>query len=230
MILMQIKIFIKYEATNCPFYAIHLSDEHCSDPIDWYNFSMCKGVVRNYVRNDCKSNPKVLILPLGPAARTKEVRPIQERKLLWSFFGTKWFNRQTLLEPLNQIGPNECKYYNDWLSPDQLKREEYSEYCLKSLFMPCPRGNNIECFRLWEALEHGAIPLYVREPGDELFFEFISSSLGIVSLPSWNHAHDFMKQILQNGIIQYRDTLIHKWTFWKKNLVKDSRKILALEY
>jgi hypothetical protein len=96
--------------------------------------------------------------------------------------------------------------------------------------MPCPRGNNIECFRLWEALEHGAIPLYVREPDDELFFEFISSSLGIISLPSWNHAHDFIKQIIQNGIIQYRDTLIHKWTFWKKKLIKDSRKILALEY
>jgi hypothetical protein len=113
---------------------------------------------------------------------------------------------------------------------DQLKEADYSEVLGNSKFIPCPRGQHVETFRFWEALEHGAIPVYVREPNDTLYFTFLSSKLPILSIPSWAAARGFIQNLLQNTptFLQYRKTLLEQWNKWKQELVVDCRRILAL--
>ena len=42
---------------------------------------------------------------------------------------------------------------------------------LDSVFVLCPRGNNLETFRFYEALESGAIPIFVK--GSSVDYDFI---------------------------------------------------------
>ena len=42
---------------------------------------------------------------------------------------------------------------------------------LDSVFALCPRGNNLETFRFYEALESGAIPIFVK--GSSVDYDFI---------------------------------------------------------
>ena len=75
------------------FQILHLSDEFGTDDITCYNSPMCKKVVRNYLRAITDSK-KVTLIPLGYHHKSDTVKPIQDRKLVWSFHGTDWFERQ----------------------------------------------------------------------------------------------------------------------------------------
>jgi GR25 family glycosyltransferase involved in LPS biosynthesis len=223
-------IFNRYEAASIPFYVIHLSDEYTNDPIEWYSYEACKGVLRNYVRQDCIGMKHVYTIPLGPNRRTTHTKEADQRSLVWSFFGTKWHNREKQLQSLLELTPNSNTFYDAWLDPKQIDATTYSDTMLSSKFIPCPRGQHVETFRFWEALEHGAIPIYVREPGDTLYFTFISSKLPILSIPSWEQARGFIQNLLQNTptFLQYRKTLLEKWLLWKQELVVECKRILAL--
>lgn len=225
-----LQVFQRYEAAQQPFYAIHISDEFCSDPINWYMYKSCKGVLRNYIHPDCQSMNHVYTLPLGPNNITTNQTQLKDRKTIWSFFGTNWMNRDTLLAPMKQIIPHTCTFFPTWMDSKNISASEYSAICLDSIFIPCPKGQNVETFRFWEALDHGAIPIYVREPGDDLYFNYISSKLPLISLPSWIHAHDYVQSLLQNTptLLRYRDTLIQKWMIWKLELQTDCKRILDL--
>jgi len=225
-----ITIFQRYEALEKSFSAIHISDEFGSDPIEWYSYKSCKAVIRNYMRQDCVSMDHVYILPLGPSRFTTDTKDLSERTNIWSFFGTNWHNRQQDMSPISNIMPHKCIYYKEWLDPEHLTPSSYSAELLNSVFIPCPKGQNLETFRFWEALEHGAIPIYVREPGDNLYFTFISSHLPLISLPSWKHASDFMQTLVQNKptLLQYRTTMLEKWNMWKQTIQKECKSRLCI--
>ena len=48
------RIASELNAAKKPFRILHLSDEIGADPLDLYNHPFCKGVVRNYARNDAR--------------------------------------------------------------------------------------------------------------------------------------------------------------------------------
>jgi GR25 family glycosyltransferase involved in LPS biosynthesis len=222
-------VFAAYEAADKSFYAIHLSDEHTLDPIDWYSLKSCKGVVRNYVRQECSTMKHVLTIPLGYNRKSNESCGLEERKLVWSFFGTGWMDRAKLLESWSTLKPNACTFFSNWMDSNQLSAEAYSRICLNSILMPCPKGQSVETFRFWEALEHGAIPIYVRSQGDTLHYNFLVSKLPILSIPSWQQATGIIQALLQNKetLAQYRTTLLQKWSQWKKDLSVDCRRVLG---
>jgi alpha(1,3/1,4) fucosyltransferase len=223
-----IHIFQKYDAMEIPFMAIHLSDEYGSDPIFWYSFKSCQKVFRMYPRKELPCPEKVVLLPLGPNRFTTQTQEIQERKKLWSFLGTKWQDREKCIAPFLQIQPHQCRFFDTWMDAAQLSSEEYSQVCLNSMFMLCPRGQNVETFRFWESLEHGAIPVYVREKGDEAYYEMLSTRLPMLSFDSWERALTFIISLLQNppSLIQYRKTLLEKWLLWKTELQETCQKVI----
>ena len=223
-------IFEKYEATKKDFYVLHLSDEYTKekqhrDDITWYNLSSCKGVVRIYMREDIDTS-KVVTIPLGYAKRgihlienpLKHTPSLPFREITWSFRGTGWNNRVTNLEVLKGVGNYRCVFYNDWNDPKQAGREEYIGELLNSKFVICPGGMNPETFRFYEALEMGAIPIYVREPGDELYFKRITETIQIISFHSWDDVANFMKHLLENPdqMEAYRNMLLNGWMYTKK--------------
>jgi hypothetical protein len=86
---------------------------------------------------------------------------------------------------------------------------------------------NPETFRLYEALELGAIPLYVREPGDELYYKKLNETIKILSIGSWGDAHNFVKYMLDNPEIcdKYRTLVLSGWIETKKARSKDIKRV-----
>lgn len=231
------ELFQKYEAAGKEFYVLHLSDEYCSDDISFYSLKNCKGVVRTYPRN-LPSDSKIVTIPLGYAKHAEagidtgfvDTPSLPFREKVWSFHGTRWMHRQEKLEPLKGLQPNTAVFFNDWNDAKQLKETEYIGVLLNSIFVPCPRGQNSETFRFYEAIEHGAIPIYVREEGDEEYFKMISMNLPMINLPSWVHAYAVMKHMNENreSLDKYRLMLLVKWREWKKKVGDDVKRVFNL--
>jgi GR25 family glycosyltransferase involved in LPS biosynthesis len=224
-----IRTFRRYEEAKKPFLVVHLSDEFNSDPIDFYEGPMCKHIIRMYPREDIPCPEKVLTIPLGPSKYPVETNELIKKELVWSFFGTNWQNREAQLECWKELTPSNYGFFNTWMDAKQLGPAEYSLVCRQSNFMPCPKGQHVETFRFWEALEHGVIPIYVRQENDEAYFKMISSKLPILSFHNWFHALGFVKSLLQNPptLLQYRQTIMEKWLQWKVELQKQISDILT---
>jgi GR25 family glycosyltransferase involved in LPS biosynthesis len=223
-------IFQFYEEAKLPFSVLHLSDEFGKDQVDWMKLKMLKQVIRTYPRTDLPCPEKVLQLPLGPA-RVAPADAIHspQRDLVWSFHGTNWMNREQLITPWKQVGPHDCVFYKDWMDPNQLGPDAYSALCMSSIFVLCPRGQNIETFRFYEALDHGAIPVMVREEGDEAYFSFLTKHLPIISFPTWGHALVATVGLLkeQETLMNYRRELLTRWLAWKSELKQQCQRLLA---
>jgi GR25 family glycosyltransferase involved in LPS biosynthesis len=229
------QLFQRYEAEGKDFYVLHLSDEYSTDDISFYSYSHCKGVVRNYVRNGLGEN--VVVIPLGYAKRSHQIinnpaiqtPSLPFRELVWSFRGTGWNGRSEKVDTLKGVGEYSCTYYAEWKDPNQAGREEYIGEVLNSKFIPCPGGMNPETFRFYEALELGAIPLYVREPGDDLYFKKITETIPILSINSWGDAANFIRYMLANldTLDKYRTIVLDGWIKTKKFRGEEMRKILG---
>jgi GR25 family glycosyltransferase involved in LPS biosynthesis len=217
------RYFQKLEAKNIDFYVLHLSDEHGNDNIDFYELSHCKKVVRNYVRNGLSN--KVLVIPLGyhntfsqgmenPFERTPQ---LPFRSQVWSFFGTNWNNRSAILEPYKVFQPHKSELFNEWNHPKSLEKKEYLSILLDTVFVPCIGGNNLETFRLYEALECGCIPIIVKENNSIQFIKYINQYLQLIVLEDWSQGIGFIQQLLDNKemLEQYRFMVLKNYQSMK---------------
>jgi hypothetical protein len=86
--------------------------------------------------------------------------------------------------------------------------------------MPCPPGQSVETFRFYESLEHGCIPLYVRDGENDLHFKFLGSHLPLVVIDSWTDVTKVVAVFLQKPelIKEYRSKLLTAWSIWKNEL------------
>jgi hypothetical protein len=204
------------------FSILHLSDESCTDSLEAYASPFCKKIIRNYIRPELEGNAKVCVLPLGFASsegKGSPTQPFQSRQWTWSFHGTRWFNRPqqlaALATPAHQ--PYSLKFQDSFLDPSMTPKGEYSALLQQTKFAPVPRGNNHETFRLYEALEHGCIPLYVRTAGDELYWAWLKDNLDLVELRSWDAASALVDHLSKNPAKaeMYRQGLCKQWNQWK---------------
>lgn len=97
---------------------------------------------------------------------------------------------------------------------------------LDTVFVPCPRGNNVETFRLYEALECGCVPIYVKTPGDESYVKMLQEEIGLLPVSSWEEAHNLMNHLWKEKILleTYRNTILTQWRVWKDKLGAQVRK------
>ena len=203
---------------NIPYKVLHMSDENQDDPI-FYEIPDITSVLRFYPRNDLVSSEKVLTIPLGYHWHyNKPIRTISDRKYKWSFNGTNWMSRSELMRPLADIEPNKVDFYNEWNSPSQLSEKDYLDLLSDTIFIPCPRGNNIETFRIYEALECGCIPVFVEIPS-------ILEDTGISFLraESWLEVTELMKDLIKDPeqLHHYQITLLSGWMQYKERLRKN---------
>ena len=199
-----------FKQLTCDFNVIHLSDELCIDDISFYRLPNCK-VFRNYIRNITNAT-NVTTIPLGFHYKGKN-RPFADREYVWSFHGTNWFHRKETLETLSEF-KHSCHFTPEWNHSTMTKEDTYLEILENSMFCPVLRGNNFETFRLYECLEAGTIPLYIRNEGDDLFWSFISK-LGLLSITDniVGVIRDFIKN--PSKAETYRQTLMKQWDIWK---------------
>ena len=215
------KIMDKWVEKNKTFSVIHYGDKYGRDVIDFYNYSQCKYIVRNYIRSDTVNNTKVITIPLGYLLpMTKEyICNFKDRDIVWTFHGANWNNRVRQLDNLKQFTPYDL-LITDPISEPKMSSE--SEYCdkMRSRFCPTLCGNNHETHRIYKALEMGCIPLYVRSAEDAVFWKWISDHLGIIELKSWDIACklvDFFQKNEEHAE-KYRCGIIEKWNQWKTEI------------
>ena len=106
------------------------------------------------------------------------------------------------------------------MNSNQLTSEKYTETCLNSIFMPCPHGQNVETFRFYEALEHGVIPIYIRDGEEDLHFKLLAKNLPLVVFDSWNVVKQSISVFLQKPELlqEYRSKVLIAWNDWKVEL------------
>ena len=226
--------------TNTKFYVIHLSDEFVSDPIEFYGLAQCLGVVRMYWRKDLeKYGEKVTVIPLGYHwSRFAGIRtPLMDtprlpfREFMWSFAGTDWRGRKEAMKGLELIKPNYVRWFEQWNDPAMLSEDAYLSMLLNSKFVPIPAGNNHETYRFYEALECGCIPMYIRQPGDEMLVDkHFKAYLPLLDLPSWEHATALMFQLSNNPEVmeQYRNGILDGYRRWKLETANKIRTTLRI--
>ncbi len=230
------ELFLRYEEAGLGFKAIHLSDEHGTDDVSWVHLAACKAVLRNYPRADLEGVAKVATVPLG-WARSSGERPapwqqtpgLPFRELIWSFHGTKWAERDAALEPLRNLPQHECVLYDNWMDVAQLGKDAYLGRMLNSMFVPCPGGVNVETFRMYEALECGAIPLYVRKAGDEAYVALLKKHMNLLEVQSWPQAVGLIGYLLQHKDVmeKYRLALLVGWCALKRASREAMHRFLA---
>jgi GR25 family glycosyltransferase involved in LPS biosynthesis len=217
-----------WSSNGAAFYVLHLSDEYSADRVDFYDLPGCLGVIRNYLRKDVVESAKVCVIPLGfhwavpncnPAVNTP--RP-PFREFAWSFVGTSWTLRKKKLQVLEGIPDCKSKliFMDEWNSPNMLGREESLGLLLNSWFVPCPAGNNAETYRIYEALDAGAVPVIVKEDDCEEFLQLIGRHLPIMVCDNWVHAAQLILTLIKHVELyeQYRNSLLTAWQTCKSHV------------
>jgi GR25 family glycosyltransferase involved in LPS biosynthesis len=220
-----------YKNANKKFKIIHLSDEFIQDPIHMYLWPEVSAVLRFYTRPDLPNDPKILVVPLG--YHWKRSGPISEffkREYVWSFAGTNWKDRSSLMRPLIDIQPHYVRWFSEWNDPGQLSSNEYLKLLDTTRFVPCPRGHNLETYRFYEALESGCIPVFVYTEQYDAWFRVFQSMFPILIVKSWPELAQMVKHLDSNkedlnklqlavslGWMRYKVYLKSQVCMWLKN-------------
>jgi GR25 family glycosyltransferase involved in LPS biosynthesis len=221
----QLEWIERISQTGKKFKIIHLSDEFEKDPIDFYSLPNILSILRFYPRKNISSE-KVLTIPLGYHwYSSKPIKPFVDRKYVWSFCGTDWNGRSTDMNPLTRIQSNRLEYYKEWSSPSQLNEQDYLELLSDTIFVPCPKGNNVETFRFYEALERGCIPVFTELP---LVLE--DSGIPFLKSKTWAEVADLIEHLNMNKelLLQYQVSIVDGWSAYKERLQKSVSSWLCL--
>jgi hypothetical protein len=199
---------------------LQLSDETYEGGYDVYrNF---RGVFRNYWSSIF--NPRrVLHLPLGytNGFTHEAIGPDIERRLyVWSFLGhTGKSSRPEMIEALLPLRPN-FVHATEQGRHQHAGKNEYQRILRDSIFVPCSMGNvNLESFRVYEALECGAIPILEKRPGLDYFTRLLGSH-PLPTFGNWRQAARFVASIRddRNALGNLQKQCLAWWTGYKQSL------------
>lgn len=164
---------------------IHLADEHFDSNIDFYNNASF--VFRNYYRSDAKKISQYF--PLGyktGISSLKEIKAIEDRTFSWSFAGQLKGTRFDMFEAAKKVPGGKFHLTSSWNCDSSLSTQEYAELLNNTIFCLCPKGNSsLETFRIFEALEMGAIPIVEEHGGLKISRECFSPS-NFIKSKIWN--------------------------------------------
>ena len=214
---------------------LHVSDEFGRDPIEFYKSSSIKHVFRNYPRADLPLD-KVTLLPLGYAngrqAATNQTSAFQTRPYTWSFAGSMdRHGRERVLSLLKRIEPYVLETKENWSVPAKLGAKEYSDLLQKTKFVPCVAGfRALESYRLYEALEQGAIPLIVPDgPEQRDTYIDVLGKHPMLTFPSWDKVVELLPILVKNPakMEEHRQQLLAWWTTKKAELKQQIQSYFA---
>lgn len=209
------------------FTLIHTSDEWERDPTrEIYTLPGCKHVLRNYWRSDLDDLKHVYQIPLG-YKRGLKTNAQSKREYTWSFVGDpNKSGRQEALTLLSEVRPHFIHRTAGWKAQNCLNIKEYQTILEKSVFAPCMQGNwNVDCFRIWEALECGAIPIVLsptkNQPAD-YFGGLLGKSHPLIIVSNWEESVVLMESMITQPLqlAAYQTRLFSWWKEYKENLKK----------
>ena len=170
------------------------------------------------------------ILPLGyannrHATHLPQSPVFSERPHLWAFAGAlDRAGRKAALNSLHEATPYAEHTTPEWNDPNQLQGPQYIELLRKAKFVPCFRGSYaLESYRLYEALEHGAIPIYVPTESHNTNDEYkeLFGQHPFLGFPSWSVAASLLPKLaLQTEAMEKHRQTLQQWWATKKSDIK----------
>jgi hypothetical protein len=217
-------------------FLVHFLDENYEGRYELYeNF---RGVFRCHW-SSVFNRRYVMSFPLGYSVGTRRSEKIErasQRKFLWSFVGQLGkTSRPDMATALSRLEPHFLFATDDSRGGGNrsvrsaFPSREYSEFLAQSTFSPCPMGNvNLECYRVYEALENGSIPIVERR----LTLDYFRDLLGQHPLPtvsSWTEALRMICRMMERpgDIDALQDTCIEWWNGYKRKFTAEIGSFLA---
>jgi hypothetical protein len=208
---------------------LHLSDETYEGGYDLYeNF---RGVFRTYW--SAVFNPqRVMQIPLGYSAKVRSKAPLlasTARKYLWCFMGgANISSRPEMIRAFEVLEPA-FLHATDRGNVSRIGKEHYVSILRDSVFVPSPMGNtNLDCFRVYEALECGSIPLLEKR----FRFDYFRHLLGPHPLPTftnWDKAAQFVRWMQEHPVeMDHLATECSQWWCeYKRHLSVDIERFVS---
>ena len=207
----------------------HRADETYEGGYDVY--SNFRGVFRIYWSSIF--DPRyVMQLPLGFSNGRQGgmgERSASERPFLWSFLGEGGkATRPDMLKALADIGPN-FMHVTGQGQTQPVGKVQYKQILCDSVFVPCSMGNvNLDTYRVYEALECGAIPIVEKRIGLDYFHKLLGDH-PMPSFVNWKQAAGFMLAIQHDRRAQ--DELSQRcsrwWAAFKRDLTQRVQDFVA---
>jgi hypothetical protein len=198
---------------------LHMGDETYEGGYDRYD--CFRGVLRSYWSSIF--NPRrVLQIPVGYSAGTELAPALRatERPYLWSFAGGA--AKSSRPEMIKAFSPIRSGFVHATDAPNArpIPSDEYQQILHQSVFAPSAMGNvNLECYRPYEALQRGAVPILEKRLG----LDYFTKLLGKHPMPTfftWRDAARFVASMQGDHAAQ--DHLIAEcsdwWIGYKRNL------------
>jgi hypothetical protein len=224
-----------------PVIIFHLSDE-CGDLKEWTTLANhTKLLLRqhNFSNYDTDSYDNTFQIPVGYVSGyltgkySLDIKPkkIKDRKHECAFVGQMKSDREYMCDVFEKNFPNAYikRVENSWdtatlkVSPSQMF-DIYSE----SIFVPVGRGNcSLECFRIYEAILAGAIPVVNDDKNqiqDTFYYNNSDSLPPFIFVKTWDEAIIECKRLIENPeeLQELQDKNI-KW--WRTKIMEIQEKI-----
>ena len=133
--------------------------------------------------------------------------------------------RENMLSKLEDIpGEHFLHITERWNDNNQIEISEYKKILKNSVFVPCPSGwggaiGLKDCFRLYETLEAGSIPIIEKD--DYKYFDSFFPGHPLIQVSSsWDEIEDVINERLKDKdkLEAYNEKLIKWWSDYKSNL------------
>jgi len=191
-----------------------------------------------------------LHMPLGsrvefPDIDPETVTPATKRKYIYSLMAAQTDNsrkrlyktlNETLLIPEDRAFIHMASQWHPELTNDEyIHPEKYAELMQDSIFVPCPRGRALDTFRIYEALESGAIPIIELADGyarGHLPPDYFESPM--IFVENWETAPAEMMKLVedstallakQKAVQAWYDTMMRKVVGTLEELLEARRKL-----
>jgi hypothetical protein len=210
----------------------HIGDEWYSGGYEAYsNFDF---VLRNYDSKIFK-HPGIKTLPLGPTnnalKRQYLLRPVTERRFLWSFAGARTAARMEMFKNFKPIGPHECLFFDSRKNQKPLlDSDSFMRLLSDTVFSPCPMGNvTLETFRVYESLEKGCIPIIERRAWMR-YYDHLMLGHPLPTFSSWRKARQFVEAVSrdESRLIAYQHDIAEWWQSYKVKLRNEVTSLASL--
>jgi hypothetical protein len=194
--------------TGCSDYTI--PDDLFSQHNEFIAFIENDKIIKWFVQNSVVSHPKIINLPIGVDYQIMyddyeynkfarwlgpQQTPIEQEQLLISIknVSAPFYERQLLIYSNCHFQMN-TKFGTDrvnaisaippsllFLEPSRINRRDSWLNQIKYSFVVSPHGNGLDCYRTWEALILGCIPIVKTSPIDILY-----EDLPVLIVNDWN--------------------------------------------
>lgn len=220
-----------------------LSDENLRELMEYVHDPHCKFVARNYFHPFYATHPKVFTFGLGYKKGLQcspQTTPAYvEREYKWCFAGTIHDDERKSATELfkNKLNPYKTHFCSGFNAEDGMGTDDYKKMLQKSKYALCPRGQvNNDSFRIYEALETGAIPVALKHAPhmkvDPSYWHAIflgDSELPFICTETWEEALEEIEKIeKENKGAEVQEKCFTFWIKWKTNWRNEFKRRIAL--